>query len=373
MKRSFALLLKPSQQLIWITDDKGVQEYASKRWEEYTGLEPKDETTWNKMIHPDDAAGISSTWMNCIQTGETYHAEVRLRNKNGDYHWHFVQAEPIKTEEGKILKWIGSFTDINDQKTISEKLEKLVTERTKALERSNEDLQQFAHVASHDLKEPVRKLKTFSSRLNHEFGELLPEKAKTYIDKMEKAADRMYTMIDGVLFYSSFSAMEQVSEKVDLNDVFKNIEADLEIVIQQKQAGIRFSDLPVIEGSPVLMHQLFYNLVNNSLKFSRENVPPLIEITTKLLATLNKSEGVFPREDYVQIFIKDNGIGFNQSNASKIFKTFSRLNSKDKYEGTGLGLSLCKKIVERHGGSIEAEGKENEGSIFKITIPVLQA
>jgi light-regulated signal transduction histidine kinase (bacteriophytochrome) len=243
-------------------------------------------------------------------------------------------------------------------------LEKLVAERTLELQRSNEDLQQFAHVASHDLKEPVRKIKTFSSRLQSEFGHDLPAKGKMYIDKIQGATNRMYDMIEGVLKYSTLNEEQLPVELVDLNAVLQNIEADFELVIHQKHAVIHKGELPPIEGAPVLIYQLFYNLINNSLKFSRPEVAPVINITSSVESENGRAKA--------KITIADNGIGFDQEHADRIFDTFTRLNSKDKYEGTGLGLALCKKIVEKHKGTIYASGSENEGAAFTILIPLIQ-
>lgn len=230
-----------------------------------------------------------------------------------------------------------------------------------SLQRSNEDLQQFAHVASHDLKEPVRKIRTFGSRLQDEYSEILPERARLFLDKIHNATERMFSMIDGVLAYSMLNASEQPIEEVDLNEVLKNIESDLEIFIQQKKGTIKKGHLPTIEGAPVLIHQLFYNLLNNSLKFSQAGVPPVIYIS-----------GAITEESIAEIGFADNGIGFDQQHAMTIFDTFARLNSKDKYEGTGLGLSLCKKIVQRHHGTITAIGTKNKGAVFTIKLPLKQ-
>ncbi len=368
-EEKFRTLAETLPQLVWITDKNGVQEYASSRWKEYTGLEPEGADTWQQVVNTEDMPLIAKAWMESIETGEHYQSEARLKNKEGAYRWHFVQGEPIRNEDGKIIKWIGAFTDIHDQKTLAEKLEKLVAERTHELERSNEDLQQFAHVASHDLKEPVRKIRTFGSRLSSEFANELPEKAKNYIEKMEGGAKRIYDMIDGVLLYSSFSSTEVAISQVDLNEIITNIKSDLEILIQQKEATIVCDKLPVITGFPILLHQLFYNLVNNSLKFSKSNSKPFIQITSQIKSPVFEKKEE-PARSYAYINITDNGIGFDQSEAKKIFKTFSRLNPKDKYEGTGLGLALCKKIAERHGGFIEAEATEGEGATFTVVLPV---
>jgi light-regulated signal transduction histidine kinase (bacteriophytochrome) len=303
---------------------------------------------------------------------------VRLKNREGEYRWHKTIAEPVKDSSGKVVKWVGSVTDIHDQKTLSEKLAKLVAERTAELEqanmqlyRSNEDLQQFAHVASHDLKEPVRKIKTFGSRLKEEFETDMPETSRLYLSKIETAADRMYAMIEGVLRYSTLSATELIKEPVYLFQTLKSIETDLEVLIAEKRALIKYNDLPVLEGSPILLYQLFYNLINNSLKFSKANETPIISISTEQPQQADLANSHLDNsKQYVKLTVQDNGIGFEQSEAEKIFGSFTRLNSKDKYEGTGLGLSLCKKIVERHKGSIVARSTENEGASFIILLPV---
>jgi signal transduction histidine kinase len=179
---------------------------------------------------------------------------------------------------------------------------------------------------------------------------------------MRVASARMYDMIEGVLKYSSLGESEQVIQTVDLNAVFESIESDLEMVIAQRRAVIERDSLPTVQGLHILLYQLFYNLVNNSLKFSRED--PRINISSSRVWQSN--------DEYAEIVVRDTGIGFSQEHAEKIFQAFSRLHSKDRYEGTGLGLALCKKIVERHHGTISAKSKENEGSIFTIRLPLTQ-
>ncbi|MEJ7913774.1 MAG: ATP-binding protein, partial [Chitinophagaceae bacterium] len=359
-------------QIIWTSKPDGFLDYYNKRWYDYTGFqEGFGDQSWIPILHPDDVEFCIATWHASVKTGKPYHIEYRFKERTtGIYRWFLGKALPIRDTSGTITKWFGTCTDIHDQKTITENLEKLVAERTKDLERSNEDLQQFAHVASHDLKEPLRKIMTFSNRLKDECEGDLPEKAKNYIAKIEGASKRMNSMIDGVLLYSSVGSGEPAVEKSDLNETLRYVETDLEMVIQQKQAVIYKEDLPIIEGSPVLLHQLFYNLVNNALKFSKADIKPLIQIVSEKVKGQNIPNDGLPNQEYLQISVKDNGIGFDQSQADKIFQTFSRLNSKDKYEGTGLGLALCKKIAERHGGTMRAEGKEGEGATFTIVLPV---
>ncbi|HEX5668046.1 MAG TPA: ATP-binding protein, partial [Chitinophagaceae bacterium] len=351
-------------QLVWMADENGHYEYRTGRWYEYSGLEQDDEEVLDKMLHPEDRARINTLWNESLRSKKAFKDEARLKNRNGEYRWHVLSGEPIINADGKVFKWIGVFNDIDEQKTSAEKLELLVALRTRELQRSNEDLQQFAHVASHDLKEPLRKIKIFGSRLKDEYGSLLPEKARLYLSKIEGAVNRMGLMVDGVLQYSSLNASVQKAEKVDLYGLLDSIQSDLEMIIQQSGATINYSKLPVIEGAPVLLYQLFYNLVNNSLKFRRENASPAINI---------RSEVIGSEEDlFLKLVIEDNGIGFEMEYAESIFNSFSRLNPKDRFEGTGLGLALCKKIVERHSGTIEAWGDPDKGSIFTVYLPVSQ-
>src|SRR5215203_409024 len=367
----FRTLTETLPDLVWMTDEKGNQEYASSKWKEYSGIEPSDETSWERMVYPDDLLAVSKAWTNSLASGEFYNYEVRLKNKTGEYNWHFVQGEPIRNENGQITKWIGSCTNIQTQKNITQELEKLVEKRTSELQRSNEDLQQFAHVASHDLKEPVRKVLTFSHRLKDELKGDLTEKANSYLSKIENSAIRMYSMIDGVLLYSSLNALEQTKEQINLDEVMDNIEADLEVAIAETDAKIVYSQLPSFTGSSILIYQLFYNLINNSLKFYRAGVNPVIIIHEEKTSVEEINKHLLsPEKTYVKIVLEDNGIGFSEENAARIFGSFTRLHAKDKYEGTGLGLALCKKIVERHAGAIWAEGKEGEVARFSLLLPV---
>jgi PAS domain S-box-containing protein len=365
----FRTLAESLPQLIWMTDAHGNAEYSSTQWTEYSGIDFNLKTAWNEFLHPEDMPFIMKAWNQSLSTGEKYHAECRLRKKNGEYRWHTVNGEPLRNSANQITRWIGAFTDIHDQKTLNEKLEALVEARTSQLQRSNEDLLQFAHVTSHDLKEPVRKIRTFSELLAQAAGDTLPEKAQAYLNKIEASSNRIYEMIEGVLRYSSVDAVNRINEKVDLNAVFHNIESDLELIIQEKKATIQYHEFPVIRGSSVLLYQLFYNLINNSLKFSRTGLPPVIKVTCSEEKEKEKGKKSGAAKSVFVIQVSDNGIGFDSKYADQIFKTFIRLHSKDKYEGTGLGLSLCKKIVERHGGWISAVSQENQGSTFRIVLP----
>jgi len=359
-------------QMVWATKPDGYHDFYNRGWFEFTGLtyEETKAEGWAKLLHPEDYERAWQIWNNSLNTGEYYEIEYRMRRYDGEYRWLLARATPFRNEAKEIVRWFGTCTDIHDQKNSAERLEEMVKERTRELQRSNEDLQRFAHVASHDLKEPVRKVKTFVSRLQHEFADELPEKAKHYLSKIDNATTRSYEMIDGVLKYSSLDSPQSLTiEKVDLSNVIKQAQGDLEILIAQKDALIKVAKLPVVEGVSILLHQLFYNLLNNALKFSKKDVSPVIHITCEEKVETHNHQPI----KFAVITMQDNGIGFNSEDAPFIFQTFSRLHSKDQYEGSGLGLSLCKKIAERHGGRIEAEGKKGEGALFNVYLPISQA
>lgn len=248
------------------------------------------------------------------------------------------------------------------QRRFNEELETIVQDRTVELQRSNEDLERFAHIASHDLKEPVRKMLIVTDQLKNRHQNSLGDGMRL-VDKLSKAASRLNLMIESILKFSTVSYESHKAEPVDLNNTIRDVMDDLELNIAEKHAQVKTEPLPVIEGSTALLHQLFYNLINNSLKFSKEGIEPVISIKENKLVT---------EENTIEIIVSDNGIGFNQDDANRIFQSFFRLHSKDRYEGTGLGLALCKRIVERHGGTIEAISSPGNGARFVIRMPKKQ-
>jgi PAS domain S-box-containing protein len=336
--------------------------HSSPRFQEIWGLN-RDvrREDFESRIHPDDLPIRAAAHAAALQTGNLAY-ECRIRLDDGSIRWIRIKGRVNFDEHHDATNLIGVVQDITAEKGSTEQLIQVVNDRTQELKRSNEDLQQFAHVASHDLKEPVRKIKTYTNRLQEEFGGALPEKAKVYLDKIQQSGSRVMTMIDGVLNYSTLEGAEDIKERIDMNEVVANVESDLEVALQRKGVKLIKSPLPSIEGTPVLIHQLMYNIINNAVKFSRESVTPTIRISGRLL----KQEGV----EMAEYVIEDNGMGFSNEYADLIFNIFSRLNSKDQFEGTGLGLALCKKIVERHKGTISASGSPDQGAAFTITLPV---
>jgi two-component system CheB/CheR fusion protein len=242
------------------------------------------------------------------------------------------------------------------------------------LERSNSELQQFAYVASHDLQEPLRKIMTFSDRLQQHFGDGLPEKGNGYVEKIIDSSKRMTRLIDDLLNFSKITKQSEPFKRTDLNTIVKNVLGDFEEIIKEKKAKVEYEKLPVIQAIPVQMEQLFHNLISNGLKFTAKAKQPLIRISAR---AFNKSRiSRFPRlnvnTEYQEIIVQDNGIGFSTEYANQIFIIFQRLNDKQEFPGTGIGLALCRKIVYNHNGEIFAESKEGKGAAFHVVLPVNQ-
>lgn len=373
----FRLLTNTIPQFVWIADDKGKLEFLSEQFQKFAGRSVAEGLAgFRDLVHPDEREKIVASWFDALSKGEAWKGEFRLQNVvTKEYRWFLGNTVPLK-EGDKVTKWIGSASDIHRQKTINEQLEVLVGERTaelidlnKVLQRSNEDLQQFAHVTSHDLKEPVRKIKVYGGILKSEFEKYLPVKGADYLSKIQKSINRISAMIEGVLQYSSVEEIGRQFEQVDLNEVVRYIREDLEMLISETRATIKVSTLPAVHGSDTLLTQLFYNLINNALKFRRPDVAPVIEVSASKAAPAELGE-LDLHGDFYKIVVSDNGIGFDQIHAEKIFESFARLNPKDTFEGTGLGLALCRKIAFRHKGKIRARGERNEGAVFEVYLPL---
>lgn len=256
-------------------------------------------------------------------------------------------------------------------------LEQKVEERTKDLVRSNKDLAdrnselaQYAYLASHDLQEPLRKILIFSKIIDEKYLSGMPE-AKEKMAKVIASSERMRNLINDFLSYSKLSAASLFAP-VNLNDVIKEALSDLELMIEEKHADIRLENLPTIEAVPGQIRQMFQNLLSNAMKFARKNSTPVIKIWNELVAERSLDAPADANGGYARIYIRDNGIGVDESYFEKIFIIFQRLHSMGEYEGTGIGLAIVKKIIERHNGIIGVNSKEGEGATFIILLPVKQ-
>ncbi|MEO6931604.1 MAG: ATP-binding protein, partial [Chitinophagaceae bacterium] len=278
----------------------------------------------------------------------------------------------LELEEGISLSII--ITNLSVQKKYQQLLKhnnQQLELMNQALETSNHDLQQFASVASHDLQEPLRKIQMFSNILKDNRGSS-PEQQEKYISKIIDSAGRMKTLIVDILNYSKLSARDNTFETVDLNQILTELLDDFELLIHETKAEIKVRKLPVIKANYGQIRQVFYNVVSNALKFSRQGSIPVIDIRGRLLT--EKSFGSAESEDgqFCLLSVKDNGIGFDEKYLGLIFALFERLHSKDNYEGTGIGLAITKKIVEKHNGLVTATSNAGEGAEFLILLPVNQ-
>ena len=244
--------------------------------------------------------------------------------------------------------------------------------RAEELARSNAELERFAAVASHDLQEPLRKVQAFGDRLSTKYSEVLDEKGRDYVSRMQNATSRMQSLIEDLLSISRIATKGAPFVPVDLNAVGREVLADLEVRIQETGAEVEISALPTIEADPTQMRQLFQNLIGNALKYRRSDAVPRVEVSIGLENVQNgQTNGTLL--ETCRILFEDNGIGFEQDYADRIFGIFQRLHGRSEYDGTGIGLAICRRIAERHGGNIEARGRPGEGATFAVTVPTTQA
>ncbi len=237
------------------------------------------------------------------------------------------------------------------------------TRQNQELARSNEELQQFAFIASHDLQEPLRKIKTFGDRLKATYGDTLTEQARDYLDRMQNGVRRMQALIEDLLTLSRVTTRAQPFVSVNLTQVTQEVLSDLEVLVQHTCGSVEVGDLPTIKGDPLQMRQLLQNLIGNALKFHRQQEPPIVKIYSQ---TTNGENG----SEVCRIIVEDNGIGFDEKYIERIFNVFQRLHGRSEYEGTGIGLAICRKITERHQGSITAKSQPRQGASFIVTLPI---
>ncbi|HTE29977.1 MAG TPA: ATP-binding protein, partial [Chryseolinea sp.] len=282
-----------------------------------------------------------------------------------------LSVNSLVLEGGRFLNII--VTDLTTQKEAERELknknEQLLV-LNEALSKSNHDLQQFASVASHDLQEPLRKIQVFSKFLkDRSFGEMTAA-SKQYVEKIISSANRMKTLIVDILAYSKLSAEDSKFEEVDLKALFEEIIDDFDLKIEEKQALVELGELPTIEVNKGQLRQVFNNLISNALKFTRPGVQPRVIIQHKKINAREIGLSLLDDENYCRISVKDNGIGFDEKYASAIFSLFERLNPKSTFEGSGIGLAIAQKIIDKHHGIIISKSKEGEGSEFNIILPI---
>jgi len=343
----------------------------------WTTDEKLDNSALMKLIHPDDRAMVDEGVKFSVQNNSTYNFDYRIIMKDGSLKWIHATGVPIYSDNGKSVRISGITVDITKQKLFENELSRQVNERTKELEQKNLDLekmnkelQSFAYVSSHDLQEPLRKIRTFATRLIEQERENLSQHGKEQLDRMQNAATRMQTLIEDLLAYSRTNNAEKKFEVTHLREVIQEVRDEMDSDLKQKNATIEATQLCDAHIIPFQFRQLMFNLVGNSLKFSREDIAPHIVISSKIDLGKMLDEPVLAAEKkYCHIVYKDNGIGFEPEYGEKIFELFQRLHARNEYNGTGIGLAIVKKIVENHKGRITAKGETDKGARFDIYLP----
>ena len=280
------------------------------------------------------------------------------KRKDGSVFWGNIVITALHDESGKVIGFTKVTRDLTEKKLSEDR----VKEYAAQLEKRNKDLEEFTYVASHDLKEPLRKIIAFGDLLSLSCKSTVDPKAAEYVGRMQDAANRMMSLIDDLLQLSRVGTDLTEFTYTDLNEIVDRVVQDLEPAIVEKNASITVDKLPSLAVKPLQMQQLFQNLIANALKFNDKEVPTLSITSTPL------PKGDYPGE-YHRIFVKDNGIGFDQEYSERIFEAFHRLHGRSTYSGSGIGLAICKKIVELHDGAISATGEKGEGATFIIDLP----
>jgi PAS domain S-box-containing protein len=394
-QEQYALAIRGSGDGLWDWNILTNEVYYTPRWQELLGYHDYEISNYfsffESRLHPEDRERILKALENHIENRVPYDVEYRLCTKKGDYRWIRARGQAIWDKTGNATRMAGSISDITPLKQAQSllrqanaKLERRVQERTAELarfnqqlkreiektkateqelrtftiqlERSNRDLQDFAYVASHDLQEPLRKISSFTKLLAEDYQGNLDAEADEYIAYIIDGAVRMQNLIDDLLTYSRVSSHELIKEPTDLGAVLAQVLEDLSVTIEENKAAITASSLPTVQANPLEMVQLLQNLISNGIKF-HGSAPPRIHIEAQL------------QDDQWLISVRDNGIGINPKFAERIFRIFQRLHGRAEYAGTGIGLAICRKIVEGHGGRIWVESELGQGATFYFTIP----
>jgi PAS domain S-box-containing protein len=356
-KERLELVIQGTNDGVWDWDVKTNEVYFSPRWKSMLGYEDHEISNrfdeWERRLHPDDRV-MALARVRAYLAGDipVYELEHRLLHKDGHYRWILARGLALRDEDGKPYRMAGSHTDLTERKHAAEELKKAAEE----LARSNKELEQFAYIASHDLQEPLRMVSSYTELLARRYKDKLDNDAREFIGYAVDGARRMGTLINDLLAYSRVSSQKKPYELVDCMQTMKAVRDNLKMVIDESGAKVIAEALPRVMGDPTQLLQLLQNLIGNAIKF-RGSQPPIIEVA----AVERDGEWLFS--------VKDNGIGIDPEDFERIFLVFQRLHTREEYPGTGIGLALCKRIVERHGGHLWVESAKGKGSTFYFTIP----
>ncbi len=380
--------------VIWTTDEKGDCNFLSSKWQQLTDKSIRDGLgrSWVNIIHPDDRDNVMASWTSCFHDSKPFEAKFRFLSGTEKSGVIYANSIPTYGAAGEVTGYVGIFQDISADEQVRYSLEKIVLDRTEDIRRRNAELRQaetvlkekneelekinnqlssFAHVASHDLQEPLRKIQLNFDRLFEIEGANFSKKGKDLYQSVADSTGRMRGLIQDLLAYAQSDAHEGKLEAVDLNLILNDAMNALEAKIADKNAIIKVGKLPTLNVVRFQFYQLFLNLLNNALKFSRSGIDPCIVVRSELVEGSDMPYGYGEADKaYYHFSVSDNGIGFGPEQSERIFEPFYRVHGRTQYEGTGLGLAICKKTVENHKGTMYAEGRQNEGAVFHFYLPV---
>ncbi len=375
----FRAMAEGTDILIGVGDESSNATYLNNAWTVMTGrpIEELLKFGWVDLVHPEDRERHVNIYLEAFKIRSPFTSDFRMLANDGEYRWLHSRSSVRLNSDGVFAGYVSSCVDITEQVETRKEIEEAVIKRTEELaqsnlrlKRSNEELEQFAYIASHDLQEPVRKISTFTQMLEYSIQDK-SEKSKDYFSKIYNSTDRMTKLIRDVLAFSRIKEAPNTFEKVDLNKIVETLKIDFELQIDETQATIETFGLPIIDALSSQMTQLFGNLLSNSLKYHKDGVKPIIKISSSIakLEKVAKRLVLGKNKTYYHIEFSDNGIGFDNDHVERIFRIFQRLHGKTEFEGTGIGLAICLRIVQNHQGHISAAVGENGGATFNILIP----
>ncbi len=343
----FQFMAESMPQKIFTATAAGELDYVNRQWLEYTGLtvEQMKGAGWMNVVHPDDLEENVRLWKRSIESGQSFHVQQRFRRFDGRYCWHLTRAEAMRDSRGNITMWIGSNTDIHEQK-----------EKEEELRRANRDLEQFAYSASHDLQEPIRNVAVFSEIVSRRYGRVLDDEGHQFLEFLKEGGHRLAMLVDGLLAYTRASTAELSEHAVDASAALDRSLATLAEPIREAGAVITSDKLPDVYMGDLHLQQVFQNLIGNAVKYRSER-SPRIHVSARQLGTM------------WCFSVQDNGIGIDPEYKEKIFGVFKRLSHDRHYSGTGIGLAICQRVVERYGGRIWIESELGKGATFFFTVP----
>ncbi len=361
----FRTMANSMSQLAWIARADGYIYWYNLRWYEYTGTTPEQMEGWGwRSVHdPAVLPKVLENWNGAIEAGRPFEMEFPLRGADGRFRTFLTRGQPLKDSAGKVMQWFGTNTDVEVMKQAEEKIQRLnaelerrVIERTAQLEVANQELEAFSYSVSHDLRAPLRAVNGFAGIVLEDFGALLPEEGRGYLQRVRHGSQRMGQLIDDLLAFSRLSRLSLKRQPMNCTSLVQEALEELKPQREGRPVEIRIGELPPCSGDPVLVKQVWVNLLSNAIKYTRDRTPAVVEV------------GCLMQNGSHVYFVRDNGVGFDMQYANKLFGVFQRLHRADEFEGTGVGLAIVQRIVHRHGGRVWAEAAVEGGATFNFTL-----